>query len=254
MDFKLLSKAISEVSDPRVPRSIGEPCDPVTGKCRKKKRKWNSVFPMLHPSKMGTPRTYSPGSANGAIGLPSGEPGAGAGTAEGIRPSRARVIHELKRSMGMVEYFDNHSWGTAPNPSWGGYSVPNFGSVHMRGGGPTIGGPGFQHDAEFKGGKYDLKKSPGLGFRTETAWNIWDKVLEIISKDKTLPKHAVLLRAMAKSGIHRGQIDPSELRLIEMGIEWYLTDPGAVAAKRGGSSPGSGGPTGGGHLAGAGAP
>ena len=106
----------------------------------------------------------------------------------------------------------------------------------MRGGGPTIGGPGFHHDAEFKGGRYDLRKSPGLSFRTEPAWRIWDRALDIMAKYKTLPKHSVLLRAMAKAGVHRGQIDPSELRLIEMGIEWYLSDSGSLAAQRSGSS------------------
>lgn len=242
MNIKLLSKVISEVTDPRKPRSIGEPCDPVTGKCRKKKkgqRKWNSVFPMLHPSRMGTPLGFKAGSANGAIGLPDGSSGSDAGgmAGEGIRPSKAKVIHEIKRSMGLVEYFSNHSWSSSPNPAWGGYSVPSFGNVKMRGGGPTIGGPGFYHDDEFKGGKYDLKKSPGLGFRTENAWRIWEKAMEIIAINKTMPKHAVLMRAMAKSGIHRGQLDPSEIRLLEMGIEWYLTDPGSLGAQRGGESP-----------------
>lgn len=140
--------------------------------------------------------------------------------------------------MGLVEYFANHSWSSSPNPAWGGYSVPNFGSVKMRSGGPTIGGPGFYHDAEFKGGKYDLKKSPGLAFRTEPAWRIWDKAIEIMSRHKNMPKHSVLLRAMAKAGVHRGQMDPSELRLIEMGIEWYLSDPGIV--RGGGANFGSG--------------
>lgn len=229
MNIRLLARAISEVSNPRVSKSVGEPCDPLTGKCRKKKKKWNSVFPMLHPSKMGTPRTFSPGSANGAIGLPSG-------AAEGIQPSKSKVLHEMKRSLGLVEYFSNHSWSSAPNPAWGGYSVPTIGAVNMTKGGPTIGGPGFQYDPEFKGGKYDLKKSPGLGFRTEAAWRIWDKVMDLVVKHKTMPKQAILLRAMAKAGVHRGQIDPSEMRLLEMGIEWYMTDPGALSTQRGGEA------------------
>ena len=228
MDIDILSKAIAEVSDPRKPKSVGEPCDPLTGKCRKKK-KWNSVFPMLHPSRMGTPRAMGPGPgpADAASAMPA---------SEGIRPSKNKVLHEMRRSMGLVEYFANHSWSSSPNPAWGGYSIPNFGSVKMRGGGPTIGGPGFYHDAEFKGGKYDLKKSPGLAFRTEPAWRIWDKALEIMSLHKGMPKHSVLLRAMAKAGVHRGQIDPSELRLIEMGIEWYLSDQGAIGTQRGGGA------------------
>jgi hypothetical protein len=241
VNIKLLAKAISEATDPRKPRSVGEPCDPVTGKCRKKKgkkRKWNSVFPVLYPSSMGTPKGFKAGSANDSMGPSDGAAGgdAGGGMGEGIRPSRKKVLHELKRSMGMFEYFSNHSWSSSPNPAFGGYSVPNFGNIKMQHGGPTIGGPGFIHDPEFKGGKYDLKKSPGLGFRTENAWRIWEKALEIIAMNKTMPKHSILMRAMAKSGIHRGQLDPSEIRLLEMGIEWYLTDPGSLGAQRGGDS------------------
>jgi hypothetical protein len=247
VDIDLLAKVISEVSDPKKPRSVGEPCDPVTGKCGgkkrkwKKKRKWNSVFPILYPSSMGTPKGFKAGSANDSMGPSDGAAGGDGATggmaSEGIRPSKAKVIHEMKKSLGLFEYFSNHSWSSSPNPAWGGYSVSSFGAVKMRGGGPTIGGPGFYHDDEFKGGKYDLKKSPGLGFRTENAWRIWDKVLEIVAIHKTMPKHAVLMRAMAKSGIHRGQLDPSEIRLLEMGIEWYLTDPGSLGAQRGGESP-----------------
>jgi len=232
MDMKLLAKVMSEAG--KAPKSTGGPCKSgdTRSKCR---RKWNSVFPVLHPSKMGTPYTYRPGSANVSLGLPDSSVPAPAPAAEGIRPSKLKVLHEMRRSMGLVEYFANHSWSSSPNPSWGGYSVPSFGSVAMRKGGPTIGGPGFYSDPEFKGGVYDLKKSPGLAFRTEYAWRIWDKALEIMAMNKTMPKHSVLLNAMSKSGIHRGQMDPSELRLLEMGIEWYLSDQGSLAAKRDGS-------------------
>ena len=252
MDVAVLTQALAKASRVKA-------CMPGDKKCKKKKKSWRPVFPILHPSRMGTPRTYSPGSANGAIGMPDGGSDGGGGAApagEGIKPSKAKVLHEMKRSMGLVEFFSNHSWGSQPNPAWGGYSVPSFGMVAMRGGGPTIGGPGFHHDSEFKGGRYNLRKSPGLGFRTETAWKIWDKALEVIEKYKTLPKHAVLMRAMASAGIHRGQLDPSELRLLEMGIEWYLTDPGSLAAKRapGGLGPGGGPVDGGGTLGGSGAP
>lgn len=246
MDLGVLTRAISKASSTKA-------CLPGDKKCQKKKKSWRTTFPILFPSKMGTPRTYRPGSANDSIGLPAD---AGAPKSEGVRPTKVKVLHEMRKSMGLVEFFSNHSWSTSPNPAWGGYSVPNFGSVSMRGGGPTIGGPGFHHDAEFKGGRYDLRKSPGLGFRTEAAWRVWEKVLEIVEKYKTLPKHAVLLRAMARAGVHRGQIDPSELRLLEMGIEWYLTDPGSLAAKRGdgGLGPGGGRPSSGGTLSGASAP
>jgi hypothetical protein len=151
----------------------------------------------------------------------------GMGETRAIKPSRARIIHEMKRSMGLVEYF-----GDAPQVGVGGYSIPSFAAVSMRAGGPVIGGPGFQHDGHGEGGKFNFRKSPGLGFRTEQAWKVWEKAMDVIDQDKTLSISGILLRAMAKSGVHRGQMDPAEFRLLEMGIQWYMSQAGAVGASR----------------------
>lgn len=231
-------------------------------KCKKKRYKY--AFPMLFPSRMGTPRTFAPGSAtDGSAGGTTMSPPlspAPMGDSVAIQPTRTRVMHELKKSLGLLEFFGASNAGsTTPNPAWGGYSVPQLGMVKMRGGGPTIGGPGFTHNVDGEddgaGGVYDMRKSPGLGFRSESAWRVWDRILDIIDKDPALPKHSILLRAMGKAGINPGQIDAAEMRLIEMGIEWYLTDPGSLGAKRSGSMPGGGSRLGGsGTLSGAGAP
>jgi hypothetical protein len=226
-------------------------------KCRKK---YKYAFPMLFPSKMGTPRTFRPGTAdNGAGGGTPPPAPMPMGDSKSMGPTRLRVMHELKKSMGLLEFFSNHNSSSTPNPAWGGYSVPQLGMVKMRGGGPTIGGPGFENNVDGEddgaGGIYDLRNSPGLGFRSESAWRVWGAVLDLIDKDPTLPKHSILLRAMAKAGVNPGQIDPAELRLVEMGVEWYLTDPGSLGAKRAGSSlPGGGKTDRGGSLSGAGAP
>jgi hypothetical protein len=127
----------------------------------------------------------------------------------------------------LVEYFND-----APNVAMGGYQLPSFSAVPMRVGGPVIGGPGFQHDGNGEGGRYDFKKSPGLGFRTEMAWRVWEKSMEVMDKEPGLPRHSILLRALSKAGVHRGQIDPAEYRLLEMGIEWYLSDAGALGAQK----------------------
>src|SRR5262249_37856350 len=148
-------------------------------KNRKKKRKQRrilSVFPILYPSKIGTPYTFRPGSGNDSGGsqnpppTPPPGPGSGMGERTVVPPTRARVMHEMRRSFGLVEYFND-----APNVAMGGFSLPAFSAVPMRMGGPTIGGPGFQHDGNGEGGRYDFKKSPGLGFRTEMAWKVWEK-------------------------------------------------------------------------------
>lgn len=205
-------------------------------KKRKRRERVLSAFPMLYPSKMGTPFSYRPGSANDSGGTPPAPPPAppsggggmgGGGESVSFRPTRARVLHEMRRALGLIEYFND-----APNVAMGGFSMPSFSAVPMRAGGPVIGGPGFEYNGDGEGGQYDFKKSPGLGFRTETAWRIWEKAMEVIDQDKTLPKHSVLLRAMAKAGVHRGQMDPAEYRLLEMGIEWYLSSTGAAGAGR----------------------
>lgn len=161
------------------------------------------------------------------------------GPAESYKPklSRARILHEMRRSMGMgatsnepspiAEYFDD-----GPQVAWGGYSIPNWSMVAMRGGGPVIGGPGFYHDGHGEGGRYDFQKSPGLGFRTEQAWKIWDQALKLMKSEPNLTKESILMRAMAKSGVYRGAIDPAEIRLLEMGIDWYLSDAGQYTNRR----------------------
>lgn len=206
--------------------------------CKGANRKERVIFPMFYPSRMGTPRTYDMGTADGggANGANGGGDGGGMGEVN---------IYRARNRAKLFEYFSMQGSESHPNPNWGGYSIPNLGMIQMRGGGPVIGGPGFQHDGHGEGGVYNFKKSPGLGFRTEAAWRIWEKAMEIIDADKTMNKHHILLHAMAKANIHRGQVDPAELRLVEMGIEWYLTDPGSLAAKRSGGAmpPGSGGQT-----------
>lgn len=186
------------------------------------------------------------GSGSSSGGGPMGGGGMGMGERRSIKPSRARIVHEMRRALGLtpgndrpneggdafprsalVEYFDD-----APQVGVGGYSLPSFASVTMRAGGPVIGGPGFQYDGNGEGGVYNFKKSPGLGFRTEMAWKVWERAMEIVDKDKTLSKNGILLRAMAKAGVHRGQMDPAEYRLLEMGLEWYLSQAGAAGALR----------------------
>jgi hypothetical protein len=231
-------------------------------KKRKKRERVLSAFPVLYPSKLGTPFSYRPGSANDSGGTPPVTPPGpppgggmgGGGESISFRPTRARVLHEMRRALGLTRGGDRANEGgdafpqeqklrfvraplaeyfnDAPNVAMGGFSLPSFAAVPMRAGGPVIGGPGFEYNGDGEGGKYDFKKSPGLGFRTETAWRIWEKAMEVIDRDKNLPKHSVLLRAMAKAGVHRGQMDPAEYRLLEMGIEWYLSSTGAAGAGR----------------------
>ena len=128
--------------------------------------------------------------------------------------------------------------------TWQGFEIANPLATKMRHGGPTIGGPGFHNDPGPTGGVMDPRKSPGLGFRSEGAWRVWNAALDIMEKDKAIPRNQVFMAALARSGVRFSEIDPAESRLIEMGIEWYLSDPGSTTAKRGdGAGIGGGGPT-----------
>ena len=235
-------------------------------KKRKKKKQYRSVFPILYPSKLGTPYGYRPGSTNefggnqpstgtGTSGT-AGTGGSGAGSSGGgmagpveshrPKPGRARVLHEMRKSLGMTAGNDRPNYGgdafpstelkeyfdDGPQVAWGGFSVPNWSMVAMRGGGPVIGGPGFYHDGHGEGGRYNFQKSPGLGFRTEQAWKIWDQALKLMKSEPNLTKESILMRAMAKSGVYRGAIDPAEIRLLEMGIDWYLSDTNQYTNRR----------------------
>lgn len=284
MSISESSKAIWDTHRASVGHDVGSDCKPGEHPkdCKKKKKRRKrpySVFPVLYPGKMGTPRTFQAGSANdslqtgGATGSSESLDGGGVdgvdapgkplvadkGSSIDCRPSRVRVMHEMKKSLGLLEFFSTHAWGGSPgsmnpSPSWGGYSIPGIGMTKIRSNGPKVGGPGFKpDDDEGAGGRYHFRHSPGIGFRTELAWRIWKAALDIIDKDKTLTKPMILMQAIQKAGLNRGQIDPAELRLLEMGIEWYLVTMGAVSAKRGDGGSG-GGQTGDGHLAGKGAP
>lgn len=234
MNIAELSKAIWNVHRMSVGHDVGSDCKPGedSKKCKKNRRKRPySVFPVLYPGHMGTPKSGQPYSSQPEASTSAvvvseekkGEP-------TDCRPSRVRVIHEMKKSMGLLEF----GGATNPDPSWGGFSVPNLGTTQIRSDGPAITGPGFKPSSDVgKGGRYDFRKSPGLSFRTEMGWRIWDAALTIIDKDKTATKTQILMQAIQKAGVNRGQIDPAELRLLEMGIEWYLTSPGALASRRG---------------------
>jgi hypothetical protein len=227
-------------------------------KSKKKKRKhYTAAFaPLFYRGSLGTPKT--PGSYSGNDGdhdaddapaaggaSPSGSgagaggagagPGGGAMGSSWVPPSKVRVIHEMRRSLGLLEFSGGSGAGAV---AWTGFAVPNPLSVNIRQGGPTIGGPGFSNnsDGQPQGGIYDPAKSPGLGFRSEGAWRVWKAALEIMSKDKTIPTGAILQAAFQRAAVKMPQMDPAEVRLLEMGIQWYMSDPVPFAAKRDGGS------------------
>ena len=176
------------------------------------------------------------GDGGGDGGGEGGGEGGGAGESI-VRPSIYRVMHNLRRSMGVVNEFN----GRAQDPAWVGYSVPSPLMVHMRQGGPTIGGPGFRNDGG-PSGVVDPAKSPGIGFRSEKAWRVWRAAIDIMGSQKTLPQGAILMSAMSKTGVKIGDLDPAEVRLLEMGIHWYLDGPGKTPGGSSGDPSGAGVP------------
>jgi len=221
-------------------------------KKKKKKRVYVAAFaPLLYRGTLGTPKAghlgpyWGPGTADGSSGTASGGGTAGGdagatGTSGGASlgasrapSSRARVLHELKAAMGLLE-FGGGAGSAGASANWQGYAVPNQLAVKIRTGGPTIGGPGFSNNGDERpsGGVYNPSQSPGLGFRTDGAWRVWKAALDVMSGDKTLPSGAILQAAFQRSGVKMPDLDPAEVRLLEMGVEWYLSDPVPYAAKR----------------------
>lgn len=200
-------------------------------KFKRKPRAWASAFAPIYPDRQGTPMARGMG---GPAGMPSGpfalSPATagipGMQVASRIAPSRHRVLHELKQAMRSVKE-------AATNPAYTGY----VGMI-----------PGSQRSSDYdpaipEGGKYNFRDSPGIGLKTEYAWKVWRAALVVMGRDATLPKSAILMAAFATSGIPMAKIDPSEVRLLEMGVEWYLNDrvgTPAVVAPVPGAPPGSG--------------
>lgn len=186
--------------------------------------------PMYAWTHYGTPRS---GGVNNNPSPPSpdggGQDGQGMPTpvlspATPRAESKQDVIALLRKALGPID---------EDGPPWAGFQVPNPAMVKMRGGGPSIGGPGFQPMTDpLPGGVYDIAKSPGISFKTDLGWRLWQAALDVISQDKTLQSHDILRAAMERSGIRDNQIDPSEGSLLKMGIEWALSDPNAAPTQR----------------------
>lgn len=188
------------------------------------------AFPPLFRVHSTTPKTTPDAPASTPTPAPAPAPVLAVAVGE-ARPTMARVLHELRLSLGMIKNEDNERY--APDPGWSGHAVMNPLAVNMRQGGPVIGGPGFWPTSEpGAGGRYDFGTSPGLGFRSQTAWRVWKAALDVMERDKTLPPAAIFQAATARAGIRYGQIDPAEARLLEMGIEWYTSNPSAGSGSR----------------------
>ena len=221
--------------------SKGCPKGPKGDKCRKRRAKqrkrrmyrYGAFAPMFY-NNTGTPKS----SALSGQGYDGDTAGGGSAVADGggggeMTASRDDVLGRIAEAMGLVEFMGTNHTAGGSGVTWSGYSVANPLQLKMRQGGPTIGGPGFRSDTGPVGGVVDPVKSPGLGFRSESAWRVWKSALVIMSKDKIIPKNQVFMAALARSGVRVSDLDPAESRLLEMGIEWYLSDPGSTSAKRG---------------------
>jgi hypothetical protein len=254
--FELLQETLGRLA--ARPKSVEEssgdcPKGPKGDRCRKRRAKQRrrrmyryGAFAPVFYNNTGTPRSSAlKGDTGGGAPMPGSADGGGGE----MTASKDDVMGRLAQVLGLVEFGgSNHSFGGS-GVTWGGYQVPNPLAVTTRKGGPVIGGPGFKSDPGPIGGVIDPKRSPGLGFRSESAWKVWRSALVVMDKDKVIPKNQVFMAALQRAGVRVNDLDPAESRLIEMGIEWYLSDPGSTSAQRGGGGAGTAG--GGGDVSGA---
>ena len=224
----------------------------MTDKKKKKKRKsgypfYGSVFAPIFPSHSTTPVTThddadsGSGSDSDSDDAPASAPAVISNSI--IPPSRKRTLHEMRMVFKSVV---GPQINEVVDAAWAGYGAPNMSTVLMKHSTPQVVGPGFDPIEPGQGGRYDFQKSPGLGFRTEAAWKIWRSVLEIIPRAPTLTVSAIIQGAMQRSGVKFGDVDTAEMRLLEMGIEWYLNNPGKFTQPK----DNDGGPAGGGSISG----
>lgn len=179
---------------------------------KKKKRKpqapnvltIKSAFLPIFPSRMGTPT-----SATTAPSVPD------VPAESVIPPSQKRVVHEMRQVF--------NEFATA------GHSAPNAIMID-----PLTGAPAM--DMVGSGGVYNFKSSPGLGFRTEAGWKVWRAALEIIPRYKNLTINDIMQQAMQRAGIRVGDIDAAEVKLLEMGLQWYLSNQNQAATTSSGTS------------------
>jgi hypothetical protein len=151
-----------------------------------------------------------------------------------VAPIAPAVSESTLSRIGLVEM-------VGAGPTWTGYGVPNVMMVLMKQCTPQVSGPGFQPVEPGQGGKYDFAKSPGLGFRTDAGWKVWKATMEILRKPSLDSVQDILRQAMQKSGVRMEDVDTSEMRLLEMGVEWYLSDPGRFPQPKDGEAGISGG-------------
>ena len=182
-------------------------------KKRKRYPYYGSVFAPLFRLHSTTPRTTPDATSPGTV-TPSATGGASP-MGDSVKPSKRRVVHEMRMSL--------REGGSAP--IWTGFGVPNAAMTLMKQSTPMVAGPGFQPVEPGQGGRYDFGTSPGLGFKTAAAWRVWQAALEILPRAPQLTIVATLQAAMQRAGVRFGEIDTAEMRLLEMGIEWYLSDP-----------------------------
>jgi hypothetical protein len=176
---------------------------------KKKKRypNWGSTFAPMFPQRMGTPRTShdTPPSPVGAPPSP--------GPAEGVATHKIKSVVSEMRAV-LSEY--------------GGSSGTSAPSAVMAGASPgvvTPSGPGFSPASSgARAGSIDYKRSPGLSFRTENGLRLWNMALEIMPRSPNMTVALVIQMAMRRAGVGYGKIDATEMRMLEMGIQAYLSD------------------------------
>ena len=218
-----------------------------SGEKKEKKRKKKNVAygafgPVFWPGHMTTPKTTAPYTGNQTPSSPpppasgpgpnpspgGGGPGPAPMGASWMPASKDRVLYEMKRCMGLLVEFGDGGGSS----SFQGFNITNPLAATKRVGGPQISGPGFQDGPDPNPGVYSPRTSPGISFSTDKGWSIWRAALDIMERDKTLPPNAIVQAAIAKAGMRIGDLSSPELRLIEMGIEWYQGGVGTDAAKR----------------------
>jgi 2'-5' RNA ligase len=198
-------------------KQVDESVEITEKKKHKKKRKgkglrarsYNSVFPPLFPDRMGTPNRFG-----GNWGPNPNHQSYGSDTA-GAAPAGSHAFSEEDTFERIYqEWSGQYKSGEMTGPTAIGVTTQD--STYPD-----------QNQDKVDTGRYDWRNSSGLGFKTEKANTVWKMALDIMEKHPELSETAILMTAFQRAQFRMDQFAPEEVRLLQMGIQWYCGETGA---------------------------
>src|SRR4029077_1716735 len=116
---------------------------------------------------------------------------------------------------------------------WGGYYVPGFNQMS------TPQTPRYPDGPKQALNPNDYPNTQaqagGFGFRTATAWKVWQRAQELIVLDPLLKPVEILGKAVQQSRVAPTELTPEDEQLLRMAIDWLQSGPAKTNVRIGGT-------------------